>query len=227
MRRMRQKISILKQTIRGLSTDVDAISSSSSDTNDCASGSGGGCEDDDENEEAVPLTTRRPKLGSYKKKTGVVAADAAVEKYQQRKLVEFEVAVDKLFHNALGTISINGAENSPNTKESRKRGLGAFKWVLERLMVKHPSLWANLLREKRTIQEAEKAAMAKTRKHWEDKGLNLFSRCGMTHRAWQIHINMTSRKWSTELQEFERILQPGGTPMCLHPSMHHILKQRE
>jgi hypothetical protein len=150
-----------------------------------------------------------------------------VEKYQQRKLIELEEAVDRLFHNALGTISVDGAEYSPNTMESRKRGSFALKWVLHRLMEKHPSLWAHLLREKRTVQEAEEAAMARIRKHWEEKGLGLFSRCGMTHRAWQININMTSHRWNTRLQDFERVLLPGGTPMCVHPSLHHILKERE
>jgi len=165
IRRMRQKISRLKQTIRRLSTDVDAICSSSSDTTDGASGSEGECEDDDEDEESVPLTRRSPKLGSYKKKAGAVAADATFEKYQQRKLVEFEAVVDKLFHSAFGTISVDGAEHSPNTKESHKRGLGAFKWMLERLMAKLSSIWAHLLREKRTVQEAEEAAMARIRNH--------------------------------------------------------------
>ena len=71
MRRMRQKSSRLEQNIRGLSTDIDdAISSSSSDTDDGASGNEGECDDDKEDDEdAVPLTRRRPKLGSYTKKS--------------------------------------------------------------------------------------------------------------------------------------------------------------
>ncbi len=69
--------------------------------------------------------------------------------------------------------------------------------------------------------------MARNRKHWEEKGLGLFSHCGMTHKAWQININMTSHGWNTRLHNFEKILLPGGTPMCLHPSLHYILKERE
>jgi len=122
MRRMRQKISKLNQTMRGLSIIVDALSSFSSDEDDDAGDDGGKCENNDEDKEAVNLTRRCPKLGSYKEKTGATSADATVEKYKQRKLVEFEVVVDKLFHNNLGTISVYGAEGSPNTKVSRKRG---------------------------------------------------------------------------------------------------------
>jgi len=75
IRRMRQKISKPKQTIRCLSTkiDVDALSSFSSDEAD------GACEDDyecekgsDEEQEAVTLTRRRSKLGSWKKKPGML-----------------------------------------------------------------------------------------------------------------------------------------------------------
>ncbi len=94
-------------------------------------------------------------------------------------------------------------------------------------MVKHPSLWAHLLRENIIVQEAEEAAMTQIRKHWEDKGLGLFSRCDMTHKDCQINMNMTSHRWSTQLDYFERIRLPGGTPMCLHPSLHHILKERD
>ena len=61
MRKMRQKISRLKHTIRGLCADIDeAISSSSSDTYNAASGNEGECEDDEEDEDAVPLTRRHP-----------------------------------------------------------------------------------------------------------------------------------------------------------------------
>ena len=109
---------------------------------------------------------------------------------------------------------------------SRGREENALKWVLDRLLTKKPELWAHLLREKRTIQEAEEAAMATIRKHWLDKGLGLFSRCNMTHKAWQTVINLTSHKWSKELEDFERMLLPGGTPMCLHASLNHILKER-
>ena len=49
----------------------------------------------------------------------------------------------------------------------------------------------------------------------------------MMHIAWQISINMTSHKWNTRLQDFERLLLPGATLICMHPSLHHILKERE
>ena len=187
MRRMRNKICKLKQTIRALSNDVDDVLSPSSSCDDenngeCENGAGE-CDEDGNELYTLPLTRRRPKNGILQKKAGTVVAEASVEKYQQRKLIELEEAVDRLFHNALGTISVDGAEYSPNTMESRKRGSYALKWVLHRFMVKHPSLWANLLREKRTVQEAEEAAMARIRKHWEDKGLGIFSRCGMMHMA--------------------------------------------
>ena len=94
-------------------------------------------------------------------------------------------------------------------------------------MKEQPHIWAHLLHEKRTIQEAEEAAMKTIRQHWEVKGLGLFSRCGMTHKAWQTNINLTSHTWSKELQDFERVLLPGGTPMCLHASLNHILMERE
>ena len=69
MRRMRQKISKLNQTMRGLSIIVDALSSFSSDEDDDAGDDGGKCENNDEDKEAVNLTRRCPKLGSYKEKT--------------------------------------------------------------------------------------------------------------------------------------------------------------
>ena len=49
----------------------------------------------------------------------------------------------------------------------------------------------------------------------------------MTHKAWQSIFNLTSHKWSKDLQDFVRVLLPGGTPMCSHPSLNHILKERE
>ena len=86
IRRMRQKISRLKQTIRGLSVDidVDALSSSSSDDVDDADDVGEDnveCDGDDEEQAAVTMTRRRPKLGSYKKKAGNTAPDATFTKY--------------------------------------------------------------------------------------------------------------------------------------------------
>jgi hypothetical protein len=50
-------------------------------------------------------------------------------------------------------------------------------------MAKNPSRWAHLLREKRIVQEAEEASMARIRNQWEDKRLGLFTRCGMKHKA--------------------------------------------
>ena len=32
--------------------------------------------------------------------------------------------------------------------------------------------------------------------------------------------------WSKELEDFERVLLSGGTPMCLNTSLNHILKER-
>jgi hypothetical protein len=69
--------------------------------------------------------------------------------------------------------------------------------------------------------------MAKIQKRWEDKGLGLFTRCGMTHKAWQTTINMTSHKWSKDLQDFVRVILPGETHMCSHASLNHILTERE
>jgi hypothetical protein len=48
----------------------------------------------------------------------------------------------------------------------------------------------------------------------------------MTHKTWYIFINLTSHRWSKELEDFERVLLPGGNPMCLHASLNHILKER-
>ncbi len=74
MRRMRNKICKLKQTIRALSNDDDdalSLSSSSDDENNGEFEDGAGECDEDGNEiDTLPLTRRRPKLGSYKKKPG-------------------------------------------------------------------------------------------------------------------------------------------------------------
>ncbi len=43
--------------------------------------------------------------------------------------------------------------------------------MLKEVVTKHPRLRTYLLREKRTIQEPEDAAVAQIRKHWEDRGL--------------------------------------------------------
>ena len=72
------------------------------------------------------------------------ADQAALDKYQQRKLVEFELAVEKLFSTALGS----GKGDSPGNVASRERGENAFRWVLNRVLIKRPKLWEHLLREK-------------------------------------------------------------------------------
>jgi len=170
MRRMRNQVCKLKAKIRLMSStrinndDTDAVfgddesaefSSSSSDDSGVDDGF------------AAPLTRKRPKCSSCKKKAGADAAQSVVDKYQQRKLKEFETAVDKLFSNALGTLTFHvDGECSPDTKESRRRGSEAFIWVLHMLRINNTELWAHLLREKRRIQEAEKAAMDRIRKHW-------------------------------------------------------------
>jgi hypothetical protein len=197
VRRLRQKISRLNIRIRELSgsdivcttstdeddvNDVSIVDSSSSSDDDVVNGS--------------KTVRRRPKNLSYKKKAGqeaVVADKVADRKYKFRKLKEFEDAVDKVFNNAISKPG-SAEGDSPGTAASRGREENALKWVLGRLLTKKPELWAHLLREKRTIQEAEEAAMATIRKHWLDKGLGLFSRCNTTHKAWQPVINLTSHK---------------------------------
>ena len=72
--------------------------------------------------------------------------------------------VDKLFNNAL-SMHVDGEGDSPGAVGSLERGEDAFQWVLSRLLFKTPKVWTHLLREKRTIQKAEKAAMATIRKH--------------------------------------------------------------
>ena len=119
------------------------------------------------------------------------------------------------------------ARETPRTKCSRERGFGALKFSLPKLMSRHPDIWAHSLREKRAIQEAEEAAVARIRKHWQDQGIGLYSRCGMTHKGWQTNINLTSHNWSKQLMDFERVLLPGGIPMCLHSSSGSIIKERE
>jgi hypothetical protein len=167
VRRLRQKISRLNIRIRQLSGDV--VMCTTDDDNDASSHEYFSSDDDEER-----VVRRRPKIGSYKKKAGLAVADqAAIDKYKHRKLVEFEDVVDKLFNNVL-RMPVNGEGDSPGTVASLERGEDAFQWVLSRLLSKKPKVWAHLLREKRTIQEAEEAAMATIRKHWLDKGLGLF-----------------------------------------------------
>ena len=78
----------------------------------------------------------------------------ADKKYKLRKLIEFEDAVDKLFNNAISNLR-SGEGNSLGTTENRGRQEDALKWVLNTLLTKKPEIWAHLLREKRTIEEAE------------------------------------------------------------------------
>ena len=69
------------------------------------------------------------------------ADQAVLDKYQQRKLVEFELAVEKLFNNTLGS----GEGDSPGTVASRERGEDAFQWMLHMVLIKRPKLWEHLL----------------------------------------------------------------------------------
>ncbi len=139
------------------------------------------------------MQRKRPKIGSYKEKAGADATRDAADKYKQRKYKDFASAVDNLFCNVLGTFCTH-EDVTRRSNESSRRGEEAFKWVLHKLLTEKPALWAHILHEKRTIQELEEAAMTRIRKHWEDKGLGLLTRCGMTHKAWQTTINMTSHK---------------------------------
>ena len=86
----------------------------------------------------------------------------------------FESAIDDFFNDAL-TCSLNDplmttiVDDTPRTITSKERGVATLKLSLHRFLTKHPALWAHLLREKRTIQEPEEAAVARVRKHWEDR----------------------------------------------------------
>jgi hypothetical protein len=139
---------------------------------------------------------------------------------------DFAFVVDNLFGNDLITLCTH-EDVTPRSKESRRRGEEGLKLVLQKLITKKPTLWAHILREKGTIQEAKEADMTRIRKHWEDKGLGLFTRCDMTYKAWKTTINLTSHKGSKDLQEFVKVVLPGGTPMCSHASLNHIMKERE
>ena len=96
-----------------MSNDADdALSSSSSTDNEnngeCENGAGE-CHEDGNEVDTLPLTRRRPKLGSYTKKAGTVVAEASVEKYQQRKLIELEEAVTSFstMHSARSRLTGN------------------------------------------------------------------------------------------------------------------------
>ncbi len=69
--------------------------------------------------------------------------------------------------------------------------------------------------------------MAANRKHQLDKGLGLFPRFNMTHKAWETIIMLTAYIWSKEMQNLHRVLLSGGNPMCVRASLHHILEERE
>ncbi len=116
--------------------------------------------------------------------------------------------MDNLFSDALTSLNSSSpdtcVDDTPRTITSKERGAEAMKWALHKLVTKHSALWAHLLREKRTTQEAEEAAAARIRKHWKDRGLGLFTRCGMTHKAWQTNINLTSNTWKDDIKDFER-----------------------
>ncbi len=172
-RKMRQKICRLKLTIRGLSQQHDTIlNDNDDDSGDGATNLDSDGSNDSEFEEGdvTPVQRKRPKLGSYKKKAGADAARDAARKYKQRKYKELEDAVNNLFNNVLSTPP---KEVTPRSLESHRRGEEALKWALHRLLTENPVLWAHVLREKRTVQEAEEAAMARIRRHWEDKALGL------------------------------------------------------
>jgi hypothetical protein len=148
VRRLRQKISRLNIRIRELSGDDACATEEQDDDN-------GDDEDDidnissnDDDDDVERRIRRRPKIGSYKKNARVAFADhAALHKYQQRKLVEFELAVENLFNTALGS----GEGDSPGAVASRERGENAFRWVFNRVLIKRPKLWEHLLRAKGTI----------------------------------------------------------------------------
>ena len=98
--------------------------------------------------------------------------------------------------------------------------------MLHRLMIHNPELWAHLMSEIQRIQVAEEVAMDMIRKHWEDKGFGLFTRCGMTHKISQTNINLASHKWRKHLHDLVTLKFPGATPMCLHASLDRVLKER-
>jgi hypothetical protein len=128
-----------------------------------------------------------------------------------------------MFSDALNSHNSSSPDASADatlrTITSKERGVAALKWMLHKLVTKHPALWGHLMREKRTIQEAKEAAVARIRKYWEDRGLGLFTRCDMTHKARQMNVNLTSHTWNDDIKYFERSLLHGGTPMCLHASL--------
>lgn len=196
-------------------------------------------DDRDENKMEKERSRSRPKIGSYKKVGAMIAKEAnrtAQLKFQNRKLHEFETAMDNLFGKPFDNIIVDdnvdddnvveGGADDPLRAISPKRGYIALRWVLHKVLNKHPHLWHDLLKEKKTVKQAEMGAIYRIRKHWEEQGLNVFTRGCFTEDGWQMLINLLSNKWDKDSEIFERVLLPGGTPLCLLPSVRSIIKQR-
>jgi hypothetical protein len=146
VRRLREKISRLNIRIRELSGDDVCAPEKDNGSGDDEGDIENLSFDDDEDIESI--IRRHSKIGSYKKRAGVASVDqAALDKYKQRKIVEFENAVDRLFSKALG----NGEGYNQEIAASRERGEDAFQWVLYKVLIKRPKLWSHLLLEKRTV----------------------------------------------------------------------------
>ena len=75
------------------------------------------------------MQRKRPKIGSYKKKSGPDAARDAAEKYKQRKCMVLTTTMDDLFGNALGTLCTD-EDVTPRSKESSRKGEEALKWIM-------------------------------------------------------------------------------------------------
>ena len=190
-----------------------------------SSGDDDSSSDDTEDERQPPTRKNRPKLGSYRvKETGAGDSDTQY-KYQQRKGKEFDCVIDNIF----GKPFVGSTSGSDSTREciTYSRGYGTFKWVLHKLLSKHPNLWSDLLKEKKTVEQVEEAAIATIRKHWETQSLNIFTKCNFTQDGWQCLINLLSSSWNKDLEDFLRLRMPAGTFMCLMASMESIIKDRE
>lgn len=221
LRKLRNKICKLKSKVHGLSEMLEAASSSS---------------EAEEAEEAADLAEekrphKRPKIGSYKKSSDRAEPDAQ-HQYRKRKLREYEDFVNQLFSKPFLSDRLHddhpaSGHLTPKTKNSSKRGHDAYTWVLHRVMAKHPEIWSSLVQEKKTVQQAEEAAVAKVRVHWEKQGLNLFSRCTFTKHGWQSLINLSSHSWDEEIQDFVRLSLPGTTNFCKFPSLQSIINAKE
>ena len=187
--------------------------------------------DDKEDEQHQPPKRKsRPKVGSYRvKETGVGSSQhdrSTQSNYQHRKAKEFERVIDNIFGKPLAT-DLSEDETHLRPCMTNSRGYCALKWVLHKLFSKHPNLWSDLLKEKKTVQQVEEAANAAIRKHWETQSLNIFTKCNFTQDGWQCLINLLSSSWDKDLEDFMRLRLPGGTFMCLMASMHSIIRNRE